>query len=344
MVRLVDFPLTKILFFLLVGSIFSSAQSTSQAKSADTYEAYLEEDGNEDDTELNPLQYEKIYLDGVLAYRNAITNHIINPQEYAAISGLPVEAPTNNSPIEEFWDTTRVNAYKNYRSPEVFPLYFTETTFVSPVDHPMRITSRYGHRRRGAHKGIDIDLVTGDHVRAMLDGIVRFVGYSRGHGRTVVVRHYNGLETVYAHLSKYNVKINDKVSAGDLLGKGGATGRARGSHLHLETRYKGICIHPEYLFHFDNSNKIRSSEAWVTSSWKNPHYHSSYRPSDIIVIGSEEEAIAFKDAQPRYHSVQKGDTLYGIARTYNVKLSEILEINDLSPNSVLRIGKKIQVR
>jgi len=298
----------------------------------------------QDAPESNPFQYEKIYLDGALAYRNAVTNIIISVEEYADLSGLPIEEEIQLPLNKEFWDTTRVNAYRNYKTSDMFVLYFDETHFVPPVDHSMHVTSRFGHRRRGPHKGIDVDLVTGDDIKSVLSGQVRFVGYSRGHGRTVVVRHTNGLETVYAHLSKYNVAINDIVKAGDILGKGGATGNARGSHLHFEMRYKGICIHPEYLFKFDGSNEIRGSELWVTSSWKNANHHSSYRQSDISILSSEAEAIAYKEAEPKYHSVQRGDTLYGIAIAYNLKLSEICHLNKIKPSSILKVGKKLQVR
>ena len=294
--------------------------------------------------ENNPFHYEKIYLDSSRAYRNVVTDTIMSIEEYSSLSRLPIEEEVRQAPEREFWDTTRVNAYKNYKASEIFVLFFDETHYVPPVEHNMHITSRFGHRRRGAHKGIDVDLVTGDKIRSVLSGQVRFVGYSRGHGRTVVVRHNNDLETVYAHLSKYNVKINDIVQAGDLLGKGGATGNARGSHLHFEMRYKGICIHPEYLFKFDGSNEITGSEVWVTSSWKNPNHHSSYRKSSIDILSSEEEAIAYKEAEPKYHSVQSGDTLYGIAIAYNLKLSEICHLNRINSSSVLKIGKKLQVR
>jgi murein DD-endopeptidase MepM/ murein hydrolase activator NlpD len=304
------------------------------------------------------LQSEKIYLDGTLVYRNAVCNKIISIEEFSELSGLAIEEVEVKEKekeeeekkevalpvIQEFWDTTRVNAYRNYQAADMFVLFFDATHFIPPVAHNMYITSRYGHRKRGPHRGIDVDLVTGDNIRSVLSGQVRFAGYSRGHGRTVVVRHSNGLETVYAHLSKYKVKINDFVEAGDLLGEGGATGNARGSHLHFEMRYKGICIHPEYLFKFDGSNEIRASELWVTSSWKNANHHSSYKKSYISVLSSEAEAIAYKEAEPKYHAVQRGDTLYGIAITYNLKLSEICHLNRIKPSSILKVGKKLQVR
>lgn len=110
----------------------------------------------------------------------------------------------------------------------------------------------------------DIDLVTGDSVFSMFNGTVRMSRYTRGHGKTVVVRHYNNLETVHVHLSEYGVKESDTVSKGTYLGKCSVSGNGRGSHLHLFINYKGISINPEYFFKFDKNNQIRAKELWTT--------------------------------------------------------------------------------
>ena len=196
----------------------------------------------------------------------------------------------------------------------------------------------------GPHRGLDIDLVTGDSVRAVLPGRVRFVGYSRGHGRTIVVRHANEIETVYAHLSDYAVGVNELISEGQLLGFGGNSGNSRGSHLHLEVRYKGIAIHPEYVFDFTGSRVIRGTELWVTNEWKSPQLHSSYRQSELRPILTESEALMVQRQEPKYYQVQKGDTLWNIAQTHNLGVQQICRLNAISKNSVLRIGQLIQVR
>jgi murein DD-endopeptidase MepM/ murein hydrolase activator NlpD len=208
----------------------------------------------------------------------------------------------------------------------------------------MVITSRFGRRKRGAHRGIDIDLVTGDFVRSVLPGKVRFVGYSRGHGKTVVIRHANEIETVYAHLSAYTVRENDKISEGQIIGLGGNTGNSRGSHLHLEVRYKGVCIHPEYVFNFDGSNTITEEELWVTNGWKSPRLHSSYRKSKVKGLDTEEDAIAFQESEPKFHKVKRGDTLSQLCRSYSLRLSEICSLNAISKSSILKIGQMIQIR
>ena len=241
----------------------------------------------------------------------------------------------------EYWET---NVYNPYKKQEVkFPLRlkFNDSNYSSPITINKVITSRYGWRRGRAHKGIDIDLVTGDSVVAMFEGIVRFANYNTGHGRTVIVRHYNGLETVYAHLSKYSVKVNDTVKQGQLLGKGGTSGNARGSHLHLVVNYKGVSINPEYLFNFADNNAIRANDIWVTSHWTRPYLHNSKRQSNLNILLTEEEAIASFQKQSKIYIVKRGDTLSKISSRNNVSITALCKINAIKKASLLRIGQKL---
>jgi len=249
-----------------------------------------------------------------------------------------------NTPVDitaEYWDTTVYNPYRNTAYEFPINISFEDSTYASPVSHTKVITSRYGWRRGRPHKGIDIDLVTGDSVRTMLDGIVRFARYSRGHGRTVVVRHYNGLETTYAHLSHIAVKANDTVFKGQFIGKGGNTGRSTGSHLHLVTSYKGEYIHPEYLFNFDDTNTMRAQNLWVTRKWTRPSYHSSRRLSKLALYESKEAALASLEKQRKVYVVKKGDTLSRISRRNNTSIAAICRTNKIKKSSTLRIGQKL---
>ena len=239
------------------------------------------------------------------------------------------------------WDTTVYNPYRNTLAHFPFQLKFTDSTFSSPVLHKKVITSRYGWRRGRPHHGIDIDLVTGDKVVAILDGIVRFARYSGGHGKTVVVRHYNGLETTYAHLSHIAVKANDSISKGEYLGKGGNTGNSRGSHLHLVASYKGENIHPEYLFDFSETNSIRAKELWVTREWTHARFHNSRRVSKVHVLTTKESALASLVKTKKVYVVKKGDTLYGISRRNNLSISKICNTNSIKKSSPLKIGQKL---
>ena len=243
----------------------------------------------------------------------------------------------------EYWDHTVYNPFKN--EVVMFPLQleFKDSTYASPISKNKVVTSRYGWRRGRAHKGIDIDLITGDSLFAMFDGIVRMSRYSRGHGKTVVVRHYNGLETVYAHLSKYGAKENDSIKKGQYIGKGGVSGNARGSHLHLVINYKGISINPEYLFEFNESNSIRSNEMWLTQQWTRPYAHNSKRQSKIITLLSEEDAIASLKVLKKIYVVKRGDTLSRISKRNNVTIAALCKTNAISKNSVIKPGQKLVI-
>lgn len=244
----------------------------------------------------------------------------------------------------ENWDTTVYNPYKETTVSFPFELKFDDTTYHSPVRRNKVVTSRYGWRRGRAHKGIDIDLVTGDSVFSILEGVIRFARYSGGHGRTVVVRHFNGLETTYAHLSKIGVKVNDTVTKGQFIGKGGNTGRSFGSHLHLETRYKGQYIHPEYLFDFNDTNAIRSTDIWITKKWTRPGYHSARRQSKLALYSTKDEALEAIEAQRKIYVVKRGDTLSRISQRNNVSIASICEMNAIRRNSTLRIGQKLVIQ
>lgn len=242
---------------------------------------------------------------------------------------------------KKYWDNTVFNPYKEAEVNFPIQLKFKDSSYHSPMHKDKVITSRYGWRRGRAHKGIDIDLVTGDSLFSMFDGIVRFSRYNSGHGKTVIVRHYNGLETVYAHLSRYGVKENDSIKKGQYIGKGGATGNARGSHLHLVINYKGRAIHPEYLFDFSNKNKIRSQELWVTKKWTRPYIHNSKRKSRIKLLTTEEEALASLVKQKSVYIVKRGDTLTRISARNDVSVASLCKTNSIRRNSVIRVGQRL---
>ena len=250
---------------------------------------------------------------------------------------------TTASIKDEYWDTTIYNPYKGVTVKFPFQLKFNDSNYISPISRNKVITSRYGWRNRRAHKGIDIDLITGDSVLSMFDGIVRFAKYNTGHGRTVIVRHYNGLETVYAHLSKYAVKANDTVKQGQLLGKGGTSGNARGSHLHLVINYNGIAINPEYLFDFTENNSIRSTEIWITKKWTRPYIHSSRRQTKLNLLLTESDAMASLNAEKKVYVVKRGDTLSKISLRNNVSIASICKTNYIRRNSIIRIGQKLVI-
>ena len=253
----------------------------------------------------------------------------------------PVEVFQQKDWMAENWNNFIFNPYKHHRNTYPFNVRFADSTYASPIRRKKVITSHYGWRKGSAHKGIDIDLVTGDKVIAMLDGKVRYVKYHYGHGRTVVIRHKNGLETVYAHLSKQLVKVNDSVVKGQVIGKGGISGNARGSHLHLEVRYKGVCLNPEYFFDFGEENKIRSMDTWVTSRWATPHVHTSRKMSKIEICNTLVEAKAHQNVQRELYTIKRGDTLSGISSKFQVSIYSLCKANSIRRSSLLRVGQRI---
>ena len=113
------------------------------------------------------------------------------------------------------------------------------------------LTSHFGPRGNITHQGVDLTLKTGDAVRSVWDGVVRYARpNSGGYGNLIIIRHYNGLETYYAHLSRFKVKENDTIVSGELIGLGGSTGHSSGPHLHFEVRFYNSCFSPEKIFNF----------------------------------------------------------------------------------------------
>jgi len=243
--------------------------------------------------------------------------------------------------MTEKWENKIFDPYKGERIEFPFKLTFEDSLYASPINRNKVVTSRYGWRWGRAHKGIDIDLFTGDKVMAMLDGKVRYVGWHGGHGRVIVIRHYNGLETIYAHLSRYSVKVNETVKKGQVIGRGGNSGNSRGSHVHIEATYKGNYINPEYLFSFDEDNKIKRSYFWITQDWVSPFLHNSRRQSEITYYDSYQEALNSEGLKQKVYVVKGGDTLYEISRRYNVSISNICRANSIRKNSTLRVGQEL---
>lgn len=234
------------------------------------------------------------------------------------------------------------------------------------------VTSRYGYRSqfRRNHYGTDIKVYVGDTIRSVYSGKIRIVSYDRGgYGNYVIIRHENGLETVYGHMSKHLVRENQSVRAGEPIGLGGNTGRSTGSHLHFETRFLGEYINPEILFDFVAQDA--KADFYVYRSGKkgllvgNPH-HASPAPADVsapelamadidndmeVRAASVERSSASvakekkakeKTSRKKVHSVKSGDTLYSIARKYNTTVAKLCKANHISEKAILRPGQVLK--
>lgn len=227
--------------------------------------------------------------------------------------GLAVDLDNPASYLYPEWSNAYVHKFDDVELPD--SVIISMKGYVMPTDST-RITDKFGYRpRRGrAHMGIDIKVRTGDTIRAAFDGKVRISRYERrGYGHYLVIRHPNGLETVYGHLSKKLVGENDIVHAGDPIGLGGNTGRSTGSHLHFETRILGNAINPAYLFDFPKQTAV----------------------TDYYVYS--------KNTREVYYKVKSGDTLSRIAIKNETSVANICKLNGISRNAIIKVGQTLRV-
>lgn len=234
-----------------------------------------------------------------------------------------------------------------------------------------KVTSNYGRRWRKQHEGIDVKVYTGDTIRAAFDGKVRICKYNRGgYGYYLVIRHPNGLETLYGHLSKQLVKKDQIVHAGEPIGLGGNTGKSSGSHLHFETRLLGKPINPALMFDFehqdvtgdyyivrsgkvvkeknataansanyiDEENEQKNSTAIAAAGATTP------QPASTESSNQENPIIAPQQSKKKAisHAVKRGDTLSTIARKYGTTVAKLCKLNGIKSNSTLHPGQTIK--
>ena len=204
-----------------------------------------------------------------------------------------------------------------------------------------KVTSVFGFRSLGGrarwHYGMDLDAETGDPVYSTFDGIVRVISFDGGgYGRFVILRHYNGLETLYGHLSKFNVEIGRLVKAGDVIGLAGNTGRSTGSHLHYENRYEGNAFSPSWVWDFPQQRI--NGEYFVLTSRVWDHLRGG-KPME-----SEYDLSETQTKSTLLHRVASGETLDSIASKYGLTASTLADQNKLSLDKALRPGQKLRIR
>ena len=222
------------------------------------------------------------------------------------------------------WTNAYAHNYKNVVLPDSFKIDLSE--FCMPTTNT-KITSKFGPRRRRMHNGIDVKVYIGDTIRAAFSGKVRMVKYERrGYGQYIVIRHDNGLETIYGHLSKQLVNEDQYVEAGEVIGLGGNTGRSTGSHLHFETRFLGQAINPGLLFDFEKQDI-------VTESYLFKKGNNRYRRTASTAVAS---------GNSQYYKVRKGDSLSRISQRTGVSIDRLCKLNGISRRTTLRIGQVLR--
>jgi len=278
------------------------------------------------------------------------------------------------------WNNVHVAITRSsYESlPENLPIMLKEgnSEFVFPVKG--QLLGQFCYRGRVPHTGVDIALKRGTPVYSSFDGVVRMAKRYGGYGNLVVVRHLNGIETVYAHLSKIKVKVNQKVKAGDVVGLGGRTGRASANHLHFETRYNGAAFDPMEMMEFKTYGLISDTLVLHRQSFLpkfrilrsrrhgksavDIHYDENGRqikepilakdaqinntPSDSISLTSSTDLTKTKRsvASVKYYVVKRGDTLARIAKKNRTTTKRISQLNGISPKKILKPGRRIRIR
>lgn len=187
------------------------------------------------------------------------------------------------------------------------------------------LTSHFGWRWGRSHNGTDINLDVWDPVKAAFPGVVRVSKFYKGYGRVVVIRHHNGLETLYAHLHRLKVKPGDEVEAGDVVGLGGSSGNSTASHLHFEMRFQGVPINPATVINFGKGTLKQE-------------VINLKRDGSVLAVVPDRESPS-----EIVYEVQKGDYLYKIAREQGVTIEEIRTANNLKRNQNLSVGQKLRV-
>ena len=226
------------------------------------------------------------------------------------------------------WDNTRVHAFGNtVVVPDTFRIDMTG--FAMPTTNT-KITSKFGPRRRRMHNGIDVKVYIGDTIRAAFSGKVRMVKFERrGYGKYVVIRHENGLETIYGHLSKQMVNEDQYVEAGEVIGLGGNTGRSTGSHLHFETRFLGQAINPALLFDFEKQDIVTDTYLFKKG---NNRYRSSNTKAGVVATSGDVQ----------YYKVRKGDSLSRISQKTGVSIDRLCKLNGITRRTTLRINQVLK--
>lgn len=244
------------------------------------------------------------------------------------------------------WDTTKLQPYSKELKDMPVSLVIDLVDSLKSYHYPRvgRVNSKYGPRRRGIHQGTDIGLKIGDPVYAVFDGRVRLTqNYRGGYGNLIVLRHDNGLETFYGHLSEILVKPEQWVTAGQVIGYGGNTGRSTGPHLHFEVRYKGQSFDAERLIDF-TTGTLRRETFLLKRSYFSPYSRFTQDFDEEIQSAEEDKKIAAEAAAVKYHIVKSGDTLGRIAINNHTTVRKLCQLNGIKETTILRIGQRIRVR
>ena len=308
----------------------------------------------------SPQSYSKMHSD-LLAKQNRVKDQIRvqEAQKYAA--DLYEECEPEPDIYTEGWESNLVNCYKDANVPNTKVLDVRH--YVIPIKGNY-VTSHYGYRPQfgRTHKGVDLRAAIGDTVYSAFSGRVRLTRFERGgYGFYVIVRHENGLETVYRHLSRFLVKPDQYVKAGQPIALSGNTGRSTGPHLHFETRFMGYAINPEAIFDFANRCTHTDSYTFSKSNYTKARDYSPSKRYSQAKKSSAEDKKSSKQEQAKStastkkstkesrdnsrstYQVKQGDNLTKIAKNNGLTVAQLKKMNGLTGDNV-EAGKVLRVK
>lgn len=306
-------------------------------------------------TKQDDLSYQQLHSSGLEGQQGLYADGIklkMNLSVLEEANADRLEFDINEIPSDDIyggiWNNSYVHAYGSLKNvPDSFKIDLSN--FTMPFEG--RMTSNFGTRGRRYHYGVDLKVQIGDTIYAAFDGKVRLTKFERaGYGYYVVLRHINGLETVYGHLSKFLVEEDQFVRSGEPIALGGNTGRSTGSHLHFETRFLGKPINPNYIVDFENFSCHKDEYLVTNSSFyktnqssrvliTSPNYKIPTPPANMAKSGHNK----YVDGDVKYYKIKSGDTLGTIARRNGTTVANICKLNNITTRTTLRIGRSLRV-
>ena len=282
-----------------------------------------------------------------LLARQAPVDRRMRTVDTLSIQSIIEREMTENPSAQLYDDWNNVYAHRATELPDSFRINLRN--FCMPTTNRV-ITSKMGPRWGRMHKGLDIKVYIGDTIRAAFSGKVRIKKYERaGYGKYLVIRHNNGLETIYGHMSDWLVEENQVVKAGQPIGLGGNTGRSTGSHLHFETRLCGVALNPALLFDFVNQDVTADYYMFRKETFE--HESVAINKNLLLEGGHSNELARETDnnngrnrnvrefSETKYHKVSVGETLTSIAKRRGTTVAQLCKLNHLTRDVKVRPGQ-----
>ena len=282
-----------------------------------------------------------------LLARQAPVDRRMRTVDTLSIQSIIEREMTENPSAQLYDDWNNVYAHRATELPDSFRINLRN--FCMPTTNRV-ITSKMGPRWGRMHKGLDIKVYIGDTIRAAFSGKVRIKKYERaGYGKYLVIRHNNGLETIYGHMSDWLVEENQVVKDGQPIGLGGNTGRSTGSHLHFETRLCGVALNPALLFDFVNQDVTADYYMFRKETFE--HESVAINKNLLLEGGHSNELAKETDnnngrnrnvrefSETKYHKVSVGETLTSIAKRRGTTVAQLCKLNHLTRDVKVRPGQ-----